>query len=215
MVVRGVELPIPGSASAELRVSPEIDDGEPRMAGSRLATRITRMSHTAVVITVAYVIAVVIGVVIAIAIWLSTQRRDGETEDAGRFARRETTWLVVVVLALFALLMATIFYVPYGDTAGPGKQVVRVSGVQFAWAIEPNTVQAGVPVEFLATTPDVNHGFGVYLNGVLQFQVQVIPGKTQKVVHTFSKPGTYEVLCLEFCGAQHHLMTSTFEVTPA
>jgi cytochrome c oxidase subunit 2 len=41
-----------------------------------------------------------------------------------------------------------------------------------------------------------------------------MPGKTQKLVHTFSDPGTYEILCLEFCGVGHHKMTATFEVTP-
>jgi cytochrome c oxidase subunit 2 len=183
------------------------------MAGRGAATRITPMSHTAVVITVAYVIAVVIGAVIAIAIWLSTQRRDDQAVESERFARRETAWLVVVVLALFALLMATIFYVPYGDTAGPGKQVVRVSGVQFAWAIEPNTVKAGVPVEFLATTPDVNHGFGVYTeDDEFVLQAQIVPELETTVVHTFDAPGTYKIVCLEYCGLDHHGMLGRFEV---
>ena len=38
-------------------------------------------------------------------------------------------------LALLALLLGTIFYVPYGESAGPNAQFVRVTGVQFAWAI--------------------------------------------------------------------------------
>jgi cytochrome c oxidase subunit 2 len=47
---------------------------------------------------------------------------------------------------------------------------------------------------------------------VLQFQAQVGADQTQKIVHTFHRPGTYEVLCLEFCGVDHHKMTTTFEV---
>jgi cytochrome c oxidase subunit 2 len=90
---------------------------------------------------------------------------------------------------------------------------VRVTAVQFAWAVEPNEVRADVPVEFVTTTRDVTHGFGVYdESGVLQFQVQVIPDETQTVVHTFSRPGTYEVLCLEFCGKDHHRMETTIRV---
>jgi cytochrome c oxidase subunit 2 len=109
--------------------------------------------------------------------------------------------------------MGTIFFVPYGETAGPNKQTVQVVGVQFAWTVNPTVVRAGVPVEFLATTRDVNHGFGVYdPDGTLIFQAQVIPDQTQKIVHTFSEPGTYEVLCLEFCGVNHHNMITTFEV---
>jgi cytochrome c oxidase subunit II len=173
------------------------------------------MSDTAVIITVAYSITVVIGAAIAIGLWRSTRRRDLGSVDTARFARTETAWLFVMIVALVALLMGTIFYVPYGKTAGEGKQVVRVIGVQFAWSISPASVKAGDPVEFLATTQDVSHGFGVYREGVLQFQAQVISGETQKIVHTFDKPGTYDVLCLEFCGAGHHKMVTTLEVTPS
>jgi cytochrome c oxidase subunit 2 len=93
---------------------------------------------------------------------------------------------------------------------------VRVTGVQFAWAIDPARVLAGVPVEFQLQATDVNHGFGVYdEDGVLEFQVQVMPGVTQTAVHTFEEPGVYEVLCLEFCGRNHHEMVATIQVEAA
>src|SRR4051794_28569044 len=119
------------------------------------------MSQTAVIITVAYAIAVVIGSAIAFGIFRSTNR---PTEDRTEtWSRRETTWLVIVVLGLFALLMGTIFYVPYGESAGPHPQFVRVTGVQFAWAIDtPQPLVTGRPVEFIARSRDVAHGFGVY-----------------------------------------------------
>lgn len=174
------------------------------------------MNQTAIIITVAYGIAVVIGSAIAIAIWRSTTRP--LTEDrAGTWSRRESTWLVVVILALFALLLGTIFYVPYGESAGANKQVVRVVGVQYAWAVDaPAGIRTGTPVEFLITSPDVNHGFGLYTkSGKLIRQIQVVPGQTQTLVHTFTSPGTYQVLCMEFCGAKHHEMVTTFVVRRA
>ncbi len=176
------------------------------------------MSHTAVVITVAYAIAVAIGAAVSFGIWASTR---GETDagDVGVWGRREKSWLVVVVAGLFALLLATIFYVPYGESAGAGRQLVRVVGVQFAWAIEPTEVVVGRPVEFRLETrgtggaPAVNHGFGVYNpGGALLTQAQVVPGRTQKLVWTFDEPGTYSVRCLEYCGARHHEMNASFEV---
>jgi cytochrome c oxidase subunit 2 len=171
------------------------------------------VSQTAVVITVAYAIAVVLGSAISLVVWRSTLSPEPDTDVRG-WSKRETTWLLVVIIGLFALLLATIFYVPYGESAGSNKQVVRVTGVQFAWAVSPTEVKVGVPVEFLLTTRDVNHGFGIYdPDGALVTQAQVIPGQTQKLVWTFEQPGTYEVLCLEFCGAKHHEMISTFEVT--
>lgn len=172
------------------------------------------VSQTAWIITVAYSVAVVVGSAIAFVVYASTRSRAALTEEAVEtFSRREGVWLVIVLALLFALLMATIFYVPYGQTAGAGKQIVQVDGVQFAWAINPGEVKAGVPVEFRLRTRDVNHGFGVYdEDGVLQFQVQVIPDETQHAVHTFDRPGTYRILCLEYCGKLHHEMTATLEV---
>ena len=173
------------------------------------------MSHTAVVITVSYAIAVVLGSAVAFTIWRSTFSPD-DGVDTAALSRRETTWLVIVVIGLIALLLGTIFYVPYGESAGSRKQVVLVTGVQFAWAVSPQVVRAGVPVEFLIGSRDVNHGFGLYdPSGTLITQVQVVPGATQKLVWTFDEPGRYRILCLEFCGAKHHEMTAEFEVEPA
>ena len=174
------------------------------------------MSHTAVIITVAYSIAVVLGSVISFAIFRSTAR-PLEEDRSGVWSRRETTWLVIMIVTLFALLMGTIFYVPYGETAGPQGQVVRVTGVQYAWAIDaPQPIVTGRPVAFFARSRDVAHGFGVYNpSGTLIFQAQVVADHEQKIVHTFTEPGVYTVHCLEYCGAGHHLMSSTFVVKPA
>ena len=170
------------------------------------------MSHTAVVIAVAYSIVVAICVVIILAVWRSTRRR-GSGLEVEKVEKREQLWFVAVLVVLAALLFGTIFSTPYGKSAGKNAQVVRVTAVQFAWSIDPPTVQAGRQVVFYLTSTDVNHGFGVYnAKGVLQLQAQVVPGKTQKVVHTFKHPGTYTVLCLEFCGVDHHLMQTTIQV---
>jgi cytochrome c oxidase subunit 2 len=168
---------------------------------------------TALVIAISYSVVVVLGVGIAVALWWSTKQR-GEVE-AERLAHRERTWLVAVVLFLVALLAGTIWATPYHDTdAGAGGQIVNVRAQQFAWTISPASVRAGQAVEFRLTSTDVNHGFGVYDDrDHLVAQVQVVPGKTQKLVHTFTRPGTYRVLCLEFCGVGHHVMETTFRVT--
>jgi cytochrome c oxidase subunit 2 len=120
-----------------------------------------------------------------------------------------------MLVLLVALLASTIFFTPYGESAGSSGQSVRVTARQFGFVIEPDVVQAKVPVAFLMRSDDVNHSFGVYdEDGVLLAQAQIIPGHTQKLVHTFDQPGTYKVLCLEYCGIGHHLMESTFEVKP-
>ena len=56
--------------------------------------------------------------------------------------------------------------------------------------MNPPIVRAGVPVEFLIGSRDVNHGFGLYdPSGTLLTQVQVVPGATQKLVWTFDEAG--------------------------
>jgi cytochrome c oxidase subunit 2 len=170
---------------------------------------------TATVIAISYLVLVVVGIVIAVVLVRTTRARRSEI-DAEKLAKQERAWLGVVIALLVALLLSTIFFIPYGASAGPDPQVVRVDSVQYGWTVEPDTVKAGTPVEFLLTSQDTNHGFGVYNeDGVLLFQVQIIPGETQKGVYTFEQPGTYEILCLEFCGVGHHLMRSQLTVEPA
>ena len=75
-------------------------------------------------------------------------------------------------------------------------------------------MRAHEPVEFIATSRDVNHGFGIYKGTKFVAQVQVVPDRDQRLVHTFTETGRYTVLCLEFCGVNHHGMVASFEVVP-
>jgi cytochrome c oxidase subunit 2 len=171
------------------------------------------MNSTAVLIAVAYTIVTVIGVGIFLLLWRSTTA--SREIDAERFAHREKAWLAVVALGLVVLLFATIFFTPYGESAPPGSQVVNVQSQQFAFVLDTNTIRAGEPVEFRLTATDVNHGFGVYTeDDVFVLQAQVVPDYETTVVHTFDDPGTYKILCLEYCGLNHHGMVGQFEVIP-
>ena len=171
------------------------------------------MNSTALLIAVSYTVVVVIGAVLFLFLWRSTTKP--KEVDTKRIAHRESTWLLVVVLGLLALLFATIFFTPYGESAPPGSQVVEVQSAQFAFVLTPNEIRAGEPVEFQLRSSDVNHGFGVYTDDdEFVLQAQVVPDFTTTVVHTFDEPGTYKVLCLEYCGLDHHKMVARFEVVP-
>jgi cytochrome c oxidase subunit 2 len=170
------------------------------------------LGRTATIITVSYLVVAALGVIVAVAVWRSTRTRDRKADPA-LLARRERTWLWIVAALLTALLFGTIFFTPYGKSAGAGKQVVDVTGVQFAWAIDPPSIRANIPVEFRVRAVDVNHAFAVYnADDVLLFQVQAMPEQLQEVVYTFKKPGLYRVFCLEFCGLDHHRMVTTITV---
>ncbi len=171
------------------------------------------MGGTAILIAVAFGAAALIGFAIAVAVASSTLDRGPLDEE--KAAHRERNWLLIVIALLVVLLFATIFFIPYGKTAPKNSQVVNVTAVQFGWLLSRQTVKANVPVEFVLKSEDVNHGFGVYdSKGQYLFQIGVVPSYTQKLVHTFTKPGRYDVLCLEYCGLDHAKMQTHFEVVP-
>ena len=158
-----------------------------------------------------YVAVVSLAIVVTLAVVFSTRSR--RPVDTDRLAENEKRWLLIVVAILVALLLATIWLTPYGHTSESGAQVVNATGQQFFWRLDRRRVKVNVPVEFRTRAADVNHGFGIYKGTELVAQVQVMPGKTQRLVHTFTQTGAYTILCLEFCGVGHHKMTATFQVT--
>lgn len=70
-------------------------------------------------------------------------------------------------------------------------------------------VPAGSRVTFYVTSADVEHGFSIPETGV---NTMVTPGWVSTVSHTFTKPGTYLLVCNEYCGAGHQLMSAKVEV---
>lgn len=173
------------------------------------------MNSTAVVIGVAYAVVVVIATVIAFAMAGSARKRPHA--DPSKLARHENVWFGIVVVLLLGLLLSTIWMTPYsgGEAKAADRQVVDVTGRQFAWIVEPQEVKAGRQVEFRIRADDVSHGFGLYdPDDRLVFQVQAISGALQKEFQTLTKPGRYRIICLEFCGLGHHAMLSQLTVTP-
>jgi cytochrome c oxidase subunit 2 len=74
-------------------------------------------------------------------------------------------------------------------------------------------IVANQPVEFIVTSKDTTHGFGVYNpNGTLLLQEQVMPGYNNDCIYTFKQPGVYTIRCLEYCGFSHPTMVTTFAV---
>lgn len=80
-----------------------------------------------------------------------------------------------------------------------------------AFSFNPGNLEfpVGSKVTFIMTSKDVVHGFqvaGTNLNAM------VMPGQIQKITQTFDKPGNFLVLCNEYCGTGHQLMSTTITV---
>lgn len=94
--------------------------------------------------------------------------------------------------------------------------VVTVESGQWWWEVDTDRVPLGQPVTFHVSSEDVNHGMGIYDEDLrLLFQTQAMPGYVNKVSYTFETPGTYKILCMEYCGVAHHDMAVEFDVVPA
>jgi cytochrome c oxidase subunit 2 len=146
----------------------------------------------------------------------------GSPAEASTFKHRSyalRAWLfgALVVLGI-GVTWATLGQFPIPDQAaqGGGNQVVHVVARQWSWEISPNEVRAGSPVEFLVTSADVNHGFAIYgPDDRIVIQTQAMPGFTNRLLYTFATPGSYRVLCLEYCGLAHHGMFGEVKVLAA
>ena len=169
------------------------------------------MAGADLTILIAYGVAVLLAGIVSLALVGSTRGR--RPVDTHRLAEFERRWLAIVAAILAALLAVTIWFTPYGKSTPAGSQVVRVTAQQFFWQLRPTTVQVDRPVAFVTRSQDVNHGFGIFKGHKFIAQIQVLPGKASTLVHTFHEAGTYTVLCLEFCGVNHHGMVASFEVT--
>jgi len=104
------------------------------------------------------------------------------------------------------------------DDPGVVKQndshyVVYVVAQQFQFVPgtgdNPIRVPADARVTFRVTSADVMHGFSIVGTNV---NTMVIPGQVSAVTAEFDEPGTYGLVCHEYCGAGHHEMGGSVEV---
>jgi cytochrome c oxidase subunit 2 len=102
---------------------------------------------------------------------------------------------------------------------GPDEDIdLEVVLLAQAWAFSdgsgapvPNVqLPAGARVEFVITSVDTVHGLMI---AEVAVNAMVIPGQITRVVAEFDEPGTYNIICHEFCGLLHHNMYATVEVT--
>lgn len=92
-----------------------------------------------------------------------------------------------------------------------GEKEYEVVMILEIFSFTPNNIEVpvGSTVHFTMTSKDITHGFqvaGTNLNAM------VMPGYIQKIKQKFDKPGEYLVLCNEYCGAGHQLMSTTITV---
>jgi cytochrome c oxidase subunit 2 len=163
------------------------------------------------------------GLVALVFLWVISQAGKPADADVAQRAQRNSNTLRRWLFGALAIIFVGVswgslhhFPIPPQHGALDAKQVVDVVGRQWSWQMSNTTLVAGSPVEFRVTSADVNHGFAIYApDGRIAIQTQAMPGFTNKILYTFSQPGTYKVMCLEYCGLGHAPMVTQFQVVAA
>lgn len=161
-------------------------------------------------------------VLAVIAVFVFVVLNSGQREEYGPIRDRAYRLRTRLFWALLLIGTPTIGYtlldLPYAASEKVGADALRVEAVahQWYWTLSHQEAAVGQPVVFEIQSADVNHGFGIYDENLrLLAQTQAMPGYTNRLVHVFEQPGTYRILCLEYCGIAHHAMDAQFHVVAA
>ena len=129
---------------------------------------------------------------------------------------------VVVLSGLFFWSDTVVLNSTAAPSAKSTRMTVRVIGHQWWWevrydgskAVTANEIHipVRVPVAVVGTTDDVIHSFWI---PELNRKIDLIPGRSNRVLLEADEPGTYRGECSEFCGLQHAHMTATVVAQPA
>jgi len=163
---------------------------------------------------------VLMGALMLVFVWVASTASPaianyGPVIDA---AYRMRVWLFgLALIVLIGTNYKTLGELPYVNALSQSPattvQTTQVVAQQWSWMITPSTFKVGQTAEFHVTSKDVNHGFALYDPDFrIVAQTQAMPGYTNVLRYTFTKPGTYQVLCLEYCGVAHHAMMAEVKV---
>lgn len=140
-----------------------------------------------------------------------------------KHASRGNVW-VEISWAGIPFLLILIFYVQatrlFADLYHPPANALEISAVgkQWMWKfqhpegqqeINELHVPAGVPVKITLASQDVIHSLFL---PALRIKQDAVPGRYTHLWFQADQPGSYELLCAEFCGTNHSVMGGHFIV---
>lgn len=169
-----------------------------------------------------FLIAAVLIAVVFIVVYQSSLNAPEDSSGLKDAKKKRFFFIGILAAVLLILLSMTLPKSPYflHKDATPAA-VVHVRAEQYSFnfsfteelSYDDLELPAGQVIEFRVRAKDVTHGFGVYNDKYeLVTQTQAMPGYVNILRWVFNEPGTYHVLCLEYCGMSHHNMSSSFIV---
>lgn len=181
-----------------------------------------------------FVVIVICSTVAFFIVALTTRMKKKQSFAHKRTYKLESYWAIGTAIILIWLWITSYPWMPPVSFSSVQKlnsndlQIVKITAGQWFWLVSndnrtgdtaaPSTIRLDTnkPVKFIARSIDVSHGFGIFESkddgSPILLQMQIVPGFDNIFYYTFTKPGTYFVRCLEYCGYGHPYMTSSIEV---
>lgn len=133
-------------------------------------------------------------------------------------------WIGCLVVAGIGLHILTAWRVPWvhwelgrAHITPDREVIVNIRGHRFHLPGDGIRLQQGEMVRFRVLSADLMYGFGVFReNGLMEFQMQVLPGHDNDILWSFSEPGRYSIRSTEYAGPETWKMhlKNVIEVAP-
>lgn len=133
-------------------------------------------------------------------------------------------WLEIVWTVLPTILVLAMFYYGWAGylalrNVPEGALEVNSTARMWSWNFaypggRSSTklyVPVGRPVKVNLESVDVLHGFYI---PAFRVKRDIVPGMTNNVWFTATKPGSYDIFCSSYCGTGHSAMITTVEALP-
>jgi cytochrome c oxidase subunit 2 len=178
--------------------------------GSSVARGIDALHYTVILTTFAGVALVAL---VTVSFAIRYRRRDDRPTVRPPRAGRFEAGVIVALLAVFCGWWV-VGFAQYRTLQTPPADAlpIYVTAKQWMWqfadpagptTINTLTVPVGRPVKLIMTSRDVIHGFYV---PAFRIKQDVVPGRAVTVWFEAVAPGTYDVLCTQYCGTRHSEM---------
>jgi cytochrome c oxidase subunit II len=191
----------------------------------------TRHEYNALFAVYVPIAAGVFAVIVVVVLGAVLRYRRRHPEDVSRVSERNP--LEAGYAALLTATVAFLLYLTFSaehrvDTVSLRQTpavTVNVVGAKWEWEFryprygivqrsgtigrQPLVVPVNRPIRFNLSSQDVIHAFWV---PELRFKRDLIPGRTQEVVLSFTRTGLYPGECAEFCGLRHPEMVFNVRV---
>ncbi len=186
-------------------------------AASASATETDYLILSFTILTLVLVVPIFVGIT-----WFAVRYRDGTNANRLHTTSRdrilELGWMIIpFLLTLFFFFWGMRQFIEHKNPP-PNSTRIEAIGRQWMWKFQHPGGQAeindlhvptGSPIEINMISQDVIHSLYI---PALRIQMETLPGRYTQLAFTADRPGTYRILCSEFCGTEHSSMVGLLTV---